>query len=717
MGLVVVSVGSPGAVRASEDMLLHAGWRRELAGAVDCVVIAAAGVDAIAEARRIAADDGGVQLIIAAPPGDHAVLGRALLFASGAGEVWLKSPSELDTAVVQAAQVTRQRRSAHATRQRIEHDLAALEPHTSRRAAISDAYLAALLAVLPDPVISVDEQDEVVTWNRAAERLFGVSRGRALGRRIVDLLRPEEPAALAALLEAAREARPRSTELLFERGANPLAGDVSVATVQAGDRSVRLIHVHDVTERRRQQQELEASAEELEQQAEELQNQSSQLEEAEADLRQANEELRATNAALLEQSRAADLARLDAEAANRAKSDFLATMSHEIRTPINAILGYTDLLRLGLAGPLTPQQEEHLDRVTASSRHLLRLIEDVLDLAKVEAGHISVAHETGVLTSAVAAAVELIRPQAAAAGVSLASPATNDEDVTYVGDEHRVRQILVNLLGNAVKFSEQDATIDVTCGSASRADAPAAAGPEGWSWVSVRDRGPGIAEADQARIFRPFEQVESGKTRTRGGAGLGLAISRELARLMGGDITLLSKLGEGAEFTLWLPRAQHAAVDGSQQPADGVELKPAGLALLRDLDALAESIVRRLRQEVPAAAEESDSSLRDHIPSWIAAVAEVLMNSGSTGGSLLPRNGVEIRRVLADLHGLQRAALGWPEEAVRKEMAILQHELLNVIDRNVSDSDSVQLAHAVTARLIEDATRTTANAMRRSPTA
>jgi signal transduction histidine kinase len=260
------------------------------------------------------------------------------------------------------------------------------------------------------------------------------------------------------------------------------------------------------------------------------------------------------NAELRLRTKESERARSEAENANRTKSEFLANMSHELRTPINAIIGYADLLELGIAGPLTDGQRGQLSRIRVSSEHLLMLIDDILDLSKIEAGRVEIAREAGGLREAVDAALSLIGPQAAARGHQVAYECDRSEDPVYIGDEGRVRQILVNLLSNAVKFTDPGGMITVSCQACATPEAGAQlAGKGPFACVEITDTGPGIPREHQESVFDPFVQIETGRTRTRGGTGLGLAISRQLARLMGGDLTLVSEPGEGASFTLWLP--------------------------------------------------------------------------------------------------------------------------------------------------------------------
>ena len=243
----------------------------------------------------------------------------------------------------------------------------------------------------------------------------------------------------------------------------------------------------------------------------------------------------------------AEAARAEAEAANRAKSDFLAVMSHELRTPLNAIGGYVQLLEMGIRGPVTEQQQADLTRIQTSQRHLLGLINEVLNYAKLETG--SVRYELADVTVRVAleAAEELVAPQAQSRGITLTVGDCPD-DRCVRADREKLRQILVNLLSNAVKFTDRGGRIDLLCEQHDDAIAPTVT-------ISVRDTGIGIAAEKLATIFEPFVQVRSDLTRTAEGTGLGLAISRDLAEGMGGTLEVESERGVGSVFRLTLPGA------------------------------------------------------------------------------------------------------------------------------------------------------------------
>ncbi|HTR79764.1 MAG TPA: HAMP domain-containing sensor histidine kinase, partial [Gemmatimonadaceae bacterium] len=241
----------------------------------------------------------------------------------------------------------------------------------------------------------------------------------------------------------------------------------------------------------------------------------------------------------------AEAARAQAERVSDARGEFLSTLSHEVRTPVNALLGYADLLEMGVGGPLTDAQTEYIVRLRTAGRHLLKVVNDVLDIAKVDAGQLTVTMTTERLDAAATAAVALVLPQATAKQIVLeVTPAAGP--VAYTGDPDRARQILVNVLSNAIKFTPAHGRVTVAWGvAASRAAAdprsPGAADP--WSpgaadprssgaaagvWISVRDTGVGIAPADWDRVFEPFVQVARGMSGVAG-TGLGLAISRRLA--------------------------------------------------------------------------------------------------------------------------------------------------------------------------------------------
>ena len=248
------------------------------------------------------------------------------------------------------------------------------------------------------------------------------------------------------------------------------------------------------------------------------------------------EELRGKNEEL---ERATERAR----SADRVKSSFLATMSHELRTPLNSIIGFTGILLQELAGPLNPEQRKQLEMVRGSSRHLLALINDVLDISKIEAGELQVRTEPFDLRNAIERAVATVRPLAQRKQLALELVLPTDLGGA-VGDPRRVEQILLNLLSNAVKFTAHG-TITVTA----RVEGTQAS-------VTVADTGAGIAASDLPSLFVPFRQLDTGLGRHQEGTGLGLVICRRLAELMSGSVSVSSEPGKGSAFTLVLPAAE-----------------------------------------------------------------------------------------------------------------------------------------------------------------
>jgi signal transduction histidine kinase len=240
----------------------------------------------------------------------------------------------------------------------------------------------------------------------------------------------------------------------------------------------------------------------------------------------------------------AEAARREAEAANRGKSEFLAVMSHELRTPLNAIGGYAELMEMGIRGPVTQAQREDLHRIQVSQRHLLGLINEVLNYAKVETGTVRYDLATVRVRDVLAAAEALVAPQTSAKGLTLTIGAC-PPDLAVRADAEKLRQVLVNLLSNALKFTERGGRIVLEC-------VPSARMVE----ITVRDSGIGIPTEQLERIFEPFVQVRADLTRPAEGTGLGLALSRDLARGMGGELVVSSMMGQGSTFTLSLPRSQ-----------------------------------------------------------------------------------------------------------------------------------------------------------------
>jgi signal transduction histidine kinase/putative methionine-R-sulfoxide reductase with GAF domain len=226
--------------------------------------------------------------------------------------------------------------------------------------------------------------------------------------------------------------------------------------------------------------------------------------------------------------------------ASQHKSQFLANMSHELRTPLNAILGYAELLVDGIYGVLPDRPKGVLERIQNNGRHLLALINDVLDLAKIEAGQLTLVLEDYSLPEVVKTVVTATEPLAASKGLKFTASLQDGMPMAH-GDARRVSQVLLNLVGNAIKFTDEG-EIEIR-----------AAAANSQFTLTVRDTGPGIADADQERIFGEFQQIDNSNTRQKGGTGLGLAISKRMVELQGGTISVESALGQGSTFRVILP--------------------------------------------------------------------------------------------------------------------------------------------------------------------
>ncbi len=248
--------------------------------------------------------------------------------------------------------------------------------------------------------------------------------------------------------------------------------------------------------------------------------------------------------ALEKQTQALRKANLQLIEANRVKSRFLATISHELRTPMNSIIGYSEILQDELDGPLTAEQSDSVERILRNGRNLLALINDVLDYSKVEAGEITIRPIQFTLSEALDAALEIILPLAKQKKLTITSD-ISDPLLTVYADPDRTRQILLNILANAIKFTETG-SIHIKIEA-----------KENQALVSIADTGIGISEKDLPHLFEEFHQVDSRMNRKFGGTGLGLAISKRLLILMNGKVEVESKVGEGSTFTIMLPRSKN----------------------------------------------------------------------------------------------------------------------------------------------------------------
>jgi PAS domain S-box-containing protein len=332
--------------------------------------------------------------------------------------------------------------------------------------------------------------------------------------------------------------------------------EVRIQAAESHHGRVFLAIINDITERKDAEVELEQHRLHLEElvdeRTEELTATNEELDSSNEELAATNEELEGSNQQLLEANLhigeamiELDRVNSELEAANLAKNTFLASMSHELRTPLNSVIGFSEMLGKGLVGELTEEQARQIGMINASGQHLLSLIDDVLDLAKVEAGKAEVRIEEIDVAGLARDIVALVEPMATAKGLALRASAPDGETVIE-SDCGKVQQILLNLVGNAIKFTERG-TIELTLERL----------PAGGAAFTVTDPGPGIPAEALTSIFDPFVQYDGGRPESSKpkGTGLGLALSQKYARLLGGEVTVATELGAGSAFTLTLPEA------------------------------------------------------------------------------------------------------------------------------------------------------------------
>ncbi|HEX4681242.1 MAG TPA: ATP-binding protein [Gemmatimonadaceae bacterium] len=412
----------------------------------------------------------------------------------------------------------------------------------------SEARFREIVGSAMDAIIVFDADGKVSLLNSAAERMFGTTSeaiGGPIHRFFPEGLEKDTVATLCHTAEGLR-AQP-APPVIHPHALTARRGDgetfpieASVSCLDASGGRTYTIIMRDVSERVQQEQA--------------LRDQATSLTESARELKELNEELHRRQ--------------LDLERAMTARSRFYASMSHELRTPINAVLGYSTLLLERIYGPLNEKQAEGIERTQKAARHLLELVNDVLDLSKIEAGKIDLRLQPVEFPSLIEDLFVTVRPLADEHGSSLSLEFKPDKPVKIISDPRRLRQILLNLLSNAIKFGAAKPII-VTCQT----------NDESGVTIEVRDQGEGISKEDQERIFHEFVQL--GKTQLQDGTGLGLPISRRLAQLLRGSLTVDSVIGKGSTFTLRLPQNAEARgglrlVDQEmpREPADEREVPP-----------------------------------------------------------------------------------------------------------------------------------------------
>lgn len=375
-----------------------------------------------------------------------------------------------------------------------------------------------LLEAAPDGIVEVNGSGRIVLVNSQAERMFGYRREELLGKS-VEMLMPERfrgrHPAHRERYSAHSVIRPMGSGLdlrAVRADGTEFAVDINISPFEGETGESVVCVIRDVTDRRLAE--------------EEIQNLNLSLEQRTRDLALINSQLEIRNRQV--------------EKADRLKSNFLTTMSHELRTPLNAIVGFADLLAMQTAGPLTQKQERFVGHVKESSSHLLALIDDILDLSKIEAGRLDLKFESFSLSVAVDEVLSTLRPLASAREIELTTDLS--ADLRLHADRVRVKQVLYNLLSNAIKFTPATGTVRLV------------AGPhESFIHISVIDTGIGIPPEEHEAIFEGFHRSLTATQHVCEGTGLGLAITRLLVEQHGGKIWLESELDKGSQFHVTMP--------------------------------------------------------------------------------------------------------------------------------------------------------------------
>lgn len=411
----------------------------------------------------------------------------------------------------------------------------------------SEERFRSITAAAQDAVLMIDDKGKLAYWNPAAQKIFGYSAEEVLGRDAHQLLGPRR-------YHAASE---KGYAVFRETGTGPVVGktlelealrkdgsefpvELSVSNVMLRGKWHAVGVLRDITERKRAEEELEIYRGHLEDLVNER---TAELQGANGRLAEEISEHEQTEEALFR-------AREVAEGATRAKSDFLANMSHELRTPLNAVIGFSELLVDQLCGPLNEKQQGYIENILTSGEHLLSLIDDILDLSKVEAGKMELELGRFSLRGVLDSSLTLLREKALKHNIKLSLELEPEADVELEADQRKCKQILFNLLSNALKFSPDGASVAVQARKVSATEAQAGGD---WVEISVADTGIGIKPEDMPKLFKEFPQLESPYTKQYEGTGLGLALTRKFVELHGGRIWAESEFGKGSRFTFALP--------------------------------------------------------------------------------------------------------------------------------------------------------------------
>src|SRR6478609_1895141 len=388
-------------------------------------------------------------------------------------------------------------------------------PGAARQESSLESRYRKLLHTVPDAILEVDQDGRITILNEAAEKIFGYSRGELLGLNVENLV----PAAMRgghsqhrASYAGHPKTRPMGTGLELQgqrKDGSLFPVEISLSPNWIEGSLHVIASVRDITERKAVENRIQALREQYT-----------------AELTMKNEQLEARN--------------LEVERANRLKNEFLASMSHELRTPLHTIIGFSELLTEQLEGPLGEKQQRFVGHILQDARHLLELINEILDISKIESGRLELKRESFDFSQCVEEVLAGIRHQAATKNITLENK--NRFQSSLYADRLRVKEILYNLLSNAVKFTPEGGRVWVE------------AGREGHALhISVCDTGIGIPEKEHPSIFEKFYQVGDARGGTREGTGLGLPITKHLVELHGGTINVESRPGQSSSFRLTFP--------------------------------------------------------------------------------------------------------------------------------------------------------------------